>query len=219
MKRVLSIFALCVCAVCSMQAQTIKQGDKFFDGSSLWTVEEIRMGKIVYMTNSHDGEITLEKVAKKAGEYKLIPSRQADEPLFRGVKWGCRVQYVRQEGMYFLAFRKANGDAIDIMYLTPDSEEYCLEQQEEITNKLSEGITSQSLINRTILFDMPKDKLRILRNEIMARHGYRFQAKDLQEYFGKQSWYHPGKNNNAIKLSVIEQINMQIIKSEEADRE
>ena len=219
MRRVLSIITLCLCAICCVQAQTIRKGDKFFDGTSLWTVQEIRMGKIVYMTDAHDGEITLEKVAKKAGEYKLIPSRQADEPPFKGVKWGCRVQYVRQEGMYFLALRKPNGDAIDIMYLTPDSEEYCSSQQEEVINKLFDGITSQSLINRTVLSNVPKDKLRILRNEIMARHGYRFQSKDLQEYFGNQSWYKPGRNNNAIKLSVIEQINMQLIKSEEADRE
>jgi hypothetical protein len=55
-----------------------------------------------------------------------------------------------------------------------------------------------------------------MRNEILARHGWKFQSKDLQEYFGRQSWYKPGNDNNAIKLHVIEQLNIQLIKSEES---
>ena len=36
--------------------------------------------------------------------------------------------------------------------------------------------------------------------------------------FGKVSWYKPGKDNNAIKLNIIEKTNLQLIKSEEAAR-
>ena len=50
-----------------------------------------------------------------------------------------------------------------------------------------------------------KQELRLLRNKILAYHGYRFQSKDLQEYFGKVSWYKPGNDNNAIKLDIVEQ--------------
>ena len=66
-------------ATLGMQAQTIKKGDAFFDGNSLYTVQEVRMGKYVYMTTPQDNEMTLEKVEGKNGEYKIIPSRQADE--------------------------------------------------------------------------------------------------------------------------------------------
>jgi len=34
----------------------------------------------------------------------------------------------------------------------------------------------------------PKE-LRLLRNEIYARHGRKFKSKDLTETFSKQSWY------------------------------
>ena len=76
------------------------------------------------------------------------------------------------------------------------------------------------LLNRAYLRGMvsSKQELRLLRNKILAYHGYRFQSKDLQEYFGKIGWYKPGNDNNAIKLDIIEQTNIQLIKSEEADR-
>jgi hypothetical protein len=76
------------------------------------------------------------------------------------------------------------------------------------------------LLNRAYLqnYVATKKELRILRNKILAYHGYRFQSNDLQEYFGKIRWYKPCNDNNAIKLNIIEQTNIQLIKSEEAER-
>lgn len=76
------------------------------------------------------------------------------------------------------------------------------------------------LLNRAYLRSMvsSKQELRLLRNKILAYHGYRFQSKDLQDYFAGISWYKPGNDNNAIKLDIIEQTNIQLIKSEEAER-
>ena len=76
------------------------------------------------------------------------------------------------------------------------------------------------LLNRAYLQSnvATKEELRLLRNKILAYHGYRFQSKDLQEYFAKVDWYKPGNNNNAIRLDIIEQTNLQLIKSEEEAR-
>ena len=60
-----------------------------------------------------------------------------------------------------------------------------------------------------------KSTLRLMRNAIMARNGYRFQSKDLQEYFGKEPWYKPAASNDKIKLSFIELLNVELIKAEE----
>ncbi|MCQ2974017.1 MAG: YARHG domain-containing protein [Bacteroidales bacterium] len=60
-----------------------------------------------------------------------------------------------------------------------------------------------------------KDLLRIMRNEIYARHGYVFNSADLKEYFGKMSWYHPVSNNSSVKLSELETLNINIIKKSE----
>jgi hypothetical protein len=51
----------------------------------------------------------------------------------------------------------------------------------------------------------------------VARHGYRFQSKDLQEYFDKQPWYKPAASNASVKLSLVEQLNVDLIKSVEAE--
>lgn len=64
-----------------------------------------------------------------------------------------------------------------------------------------------------------KSTLRIMRNAIMARHGYRFQSKDLQEYFGEEPWYKPAASNDNVKLSFIEQLNVELIKAEEENPE
>ena len=74
---------------------------------------------------------------------------------------------------------------------------------------------SYLLLNKFILRNYKKSTLRIMRNSILARHGYRFQSSDLQTYFGSQDWYMP-QNNDAIKLSFVEQLNIEMIKAAEA---
>ncbi len=103
------------CAPCGLQAQTIKKGDKFFDGTSVFTVQEVRMGKIVYMTSGQDREITLEKVAGSTGEYKLRPSRQADDPPFEGASFGCDVVAKTIDGNEAYGVLNANSDAVGIL--------------------------------------------------------------------------------------------------------
>ena len=74
---------------------------------------------------------------------------------------------------------------------------------------------SGTLLNDKWFSRFDKKTLRIMRNAILARHGYRFQAKDLKEYFAKEPWYKPAASNNKIKLSFVEQLNIELIKHEE----
>ena len=61
-----------------------------------------------------------------------------------------------------------------------------------------------------------KATLRLMRNSILARRGYVFQSKDLKEYFGKEPWYRPADSNDEIRLSLLEQLNIALIKYREA---
>ncbi|MBR4921303.1 MAG: YARHG domain-containing protein [Prevotella sp.] len=216
MKKLMTIVLMACCSILSTQAQTIKKGDKFWDGRSLYTVQEVRMGTIVYMTTPQDNEMTLEKVGNKPGEYKIIPSRQADECPIRFAEWNWRVQYIRKDGMNFLAVRKPNGDTMWTMVLTPDNEANCEGQQETLEKANWEDVVTNTLLNTPYLMNIPREQLRLMRNEILARHGYTFRSKDLRDYFSKKWWYKPSTNNAAIKLNVIEQTNVELIKSEEA---
>ena len=218
-KSIMIISALMMLfAVMTVQAQTLKVGNKFWDGGSLYTVQEVRMGTIVYMTTKQGNELTLEKVAGKEGEYKIIPSRQADECPF-GAQFGWKVQHIRQDDQNFLAIRKPNGDIMWTMKRTNNNEEECEEWQMMMLQEEPWNAVNSILLNRAYLTSMvPTEELRLLRNKILAYHGYRFQSKDLQEYFSKIAWYKPIDDNNTIKLDIIEQTNIQLIKSEEAAR-
>ena len=216
MKKIIFLLLISLTALFA-QAQTIRVGQKFWDGESLYTVKEIRMGKYFYMTTSHGNELTLEMVKK--GEYKIIPSRQADDCPF-GAEFGWKVQHINQEGVNFLAIRKPNGDAMWTMKLTTHDEEQCQYFQMMMLQEEPWNAVNGILLNRAYLAGSvsTKQQLRLLRNKILAYHGYRFQSEDLQEYFSTIAWYKPGNDNNAIKLNIIEQTNIQLIKSEEAER-
>ena len=208
---------ICVlCAVCmSLQAQTIQNNSKWWDGSVLYTASV--QGNTVKMkgVGEHEGGFFFEltKLEGKSGEYVLTGNDEQAEAL--RAKTGWRVQYIRQDGMYFLAVRHPNGNAVWQMTLTPDDLKSCLAFEHYMEKQPVSEQLSSCLLNTTYLANFSKDELRIMRNEILSRHGWKFQSRDLQDYFGRQSWYVAGTDNDAIKLSVIESLNMQLIKSEE----
>jgi hypothetical protein len=60
--------------------------------------------------------------------------------------------------------------------------------------------------------NMKPEELRIMRNEIYARHGYGFKMADMREYFDKLNWYMPIAVNVTTKLTPTEQKNAKLIK-------
>ena len=66
------------------------------------------------------------------------------------------------------------------------------------------------LLNGYDMRYMPGYQLRLARNEIFARHGYRFNSEDLQQFFGRRLWYTPV--DRTVSLSDIEQANVELIK-------
>lgn len=60
-----------------------------------------------------------------------------------------------------------------------------------------------------------KKQLRIMRNWIYARHGYKFKSKDLQQYFSVFPWYQPRFSDVSSSLNKIEQANIQMIRQYE----
>ena len=71
---------------------------------------------------------------------------------------------------------------------------------------------STTLLNDKWFRHFDLKTLRFMRNAILARHGYRFQSKDLKEYFANEPWYKPAASNDKVKLSFIEQLNIDLIK-------
>ena len=77
------------------------------------------------------------------------------------------------------------------------------------------------LLNDKRFRSFDKPTLRIMRNSILAHHGYQFKSSDLKEYFMDKVWYAPRATNDGIneELSLIEQLNIELIKAEEENPE
>lgn len=75
---------------------------------------------------------------------------------------------------------------------------------------------SRRLLNPSMLVSWGKANLRLMRNEIYARHGYVFQAQDLRDYFSAQPWYRPLDDNSQVELSQVETLNACLIRYLEA---
>jgi len=78
--------------------------------------------------------------------------------------------------------------------------------------------TSQRYLTESDLRNMPSNELKIMRNEIFARHGYIFNTDAMKRYFSRQPWYRPESNDVIDRLSPIELANVQTIKAAEKGR-
>ncbi|MBU2914857.1 YARHG domain-containing protein [Reichenbachiella agariperforans] len=59
-------------------------------------------------------------------------------------------------------------------------------------------------------------ELRILRNEIFARHGYIFKSQDLKEHFSKTDWYNPQHSDVNHLLTEQDKSQIELILKREA---
>lgn len=82
-----------------------------------------------------------------------------------------------------------------------------------ISGKYPEGSTRT--LTPSDVQGMSKYELKIMRNEIFARHGYIFKTDDMKNYFLRQSWYVPLYENVDNRLSALEKSNVDLIKSYE----
>ena len=81
-------------------------------------------------------------------------------------------------------------------------------EQEEA--KFRNRITTEPITNEMVEGLFVED-LRVLRNEIYARHGRVFKDPELQKYFAAQSWYQPNPEFKDDSLSKVESDNLVII--------
>lgn len=107
-----------------------------------------------------------------------------------------------------------------------------LQQQKEISDKLLANKNSKpnrnnnSTNNYQESFPQASDRyltsadlygrsqwdLKIMRNEIFARHGYIFQTDEMRDYFSNKSWYSPKYYDVNNMLSDVEKENIALIK-------
>jgi hypothetical protein len=81
--------------------------------------------------------------------------------------------------------------------------------------------TATRRLTRADLAGKSKRELRIMRNEIFARYGYRFGKSDLRTHFERKSWYDPTTTDAAYlynhRFTQIERDNVTFIRKFEQD--
>lgn len=73
--------------------------------------------------------------------------------------------------------------------------------------------SSERLLSADELGNYSALELRIARNEIFARHGFKFSDPSLRAHFSQFSWYRP--TSDTVALSPIERANVALLKSAE----
>ncbi|MFC2129424.1 YARHG domain-containing protein [Bacteroidota bacterium] len=70
--------------------------------------------------------------------------------------------------------------------------------------------------NATMIDDFSNEELRIIRNYIFAKYGYKFKSDDLQEYFSKFKWYAPQFDNVDDKITDVDKKIIAHIRKQES---
>jgi len=101
---------------------------------------------------------------------------------------------------------------IDNMNSSQSRDESLIYVQNELYNYYIVPESNFIRLTQTQLFGFTTSDLKLIRNEIYARHGYVFDSVDLQHYFETQTWYVPDESYNG-ELSEIEKHNVDLIQS------
>ena len=67
------------------------------------------------------------------------------------------------------------------------------------------------LIPLKLLKSLSRNEIRLIKAEILARHGYEFKTKEFADYFKGKSWYKPDEHYNSAFLSSTEAQNIAFI--------
>ncbi|OGW37762.1 MAG: hypothetical protein A2X58_05685 [Nitrospirae bacterium GWC2_56_14] len=71
------------------------------------------------------------------------------------------------------------------------------------------------IVTETDLQGRSKAELRVMRNEVYARHGRVFQSPELHDYFTKKSWYSQNPSYADSLLSSVDKENVRVIQESE----
>ena len=183
MKKVAILLLMSLTCVSVAIAQTILQGNKFWNGETLYVASIDKKTGNVKLRGAdilgNTAQLTLKKVAKKQAEYILVKG-DSEPPM--GCSWGSRVQYIRQGGMNFLAFYDSDNAICETMVLTPDNIVNCTAQQTSI-NEEGDPMTllSNWLMNQHYLYGLHPELLQGMANKLRS-----IQRKTLIEKTNQQ---------------------------------
>ena len=169
MKKIVFIL-IALCALVKVNAQTVTEGTQWFDGKVLYTAHVMDNGELYFHGAANVNaiyEFSLRRLNHAPGEYMLIPTNMIDDAPLRA-QFGWRVQYIRKQGMYFLAVRNRQDRIVWTLVLTPDNLENCLGQQRFAEEQPVDEMLDGYLMNTKFLARFGKDELKQMHAKLKA---------------------------------------------------
>ena len=174
MKKIfITLIVASLAALMGVQAQTVKDGDTFWDGEHLMKAQ-VHADGIVYLSGCDKKKnclnYGLHPIDAKNGEYILIQF-MGDEAAPYHALYGNRVEYVHKDGMNFLAFYTIEDCVIQTAVLTPDNLNNCIAQQRHVEEESDPvEIVSTFLMNQMYISG--------LHGEVVQQMIDKLEAKD-----------------------------------------
>lgn len=84
-------------------------------------------------------------------------------------------------------------------------------------NPLDAPTMLDGILKVSQLQHMSRRELRLVRNMVFARRGYTFKSEILGKFFGRYDWYRPDPGYTDARLTVVDQRNIKLVQSVEAE--
>ncbi len=166
--------------------------------------------KVDYTTITNNGKI----ISKSTFKYdnKKYPVEYTHEDFLNKIKIITTIKrnFDQHDNVILKTESQKDYNRIDQYLIEYFTEKDLNEIDTPIEGKYPEA--SQRFLTKNDLIGLNANEIKILRNEIYARHGYIFKNKELKNYFGQQSWYIAIYDDVSCYLSGIEKNNIAFIK-------
>jgi len=153
--------------------------------------------------------------------YKILGIRPVGSPTNPDVRFAANPEdyYVYEEYVPFekwvIKSMTFDAETIDYDYICLDSINSSSNINIDLKKYHLNGdykVASCRLVKNIDLEDLSKTELRLMRNEIFARYGYKFKSIDLQKHFLSKDWYNGFASNVDEYLTDIEKKNIKLIR-------
>lgn len=153
-------------------------------------VDELRITKLYSSSTGCDTHSTSEYSFSSDTEFQIITKTNEYSC---GVESGDPTSGVSEEE--FLMIENPY-EIVDREIESSETTSYKISEAGKIIKGESVSELISDKISKLDRFDsLPKENLRLLRNFIFAKHGYKFKSEDLLDHFSGKDWYEPRYDN------------------------
>ena len=152
-------------------------------------VDELRIIKFHNSSTGCDSRISSEYSFTGDSQFQIISNNY---------KYDCGAEIDPSSGVSEEEFLRIE-NPYDIVVRESESQEttfYTITEIGKIVKGESTSILVSDKISSLERFDeLPRERLRLLRNHIFAQYGYQFKSEDLANHFASKDWYSPRFDN------------------------